>query len=194
MHTAGRLFSLLFSHNARKIFEKYIIHLAIAGYLIHIAYLTLIGLFKGSPTQEIFHSVLLALYTPFSLILIFEVYLLVYYLPRSTTEYVAKEYEIIALIMIRRIFHDMGYITLTPNWFANKHDLIFTIDLLATLLVFFLIWLFYTVLRAIRKFARQPSEAKQAQIEQFISIKQRVASLLLIIFASMLIYSVGEAS
>jgi hypothetical protein len=193
MHTPGRLFAFLFSQKARQLFEKYIIHLAIAGYLIHIAYLTLLGLLKGSTPPEIFHNVLLALYTPFSLILIFEVYLLVFYLPRSTTEYVAKEYEIIALIMIRRMFHDLGQISLTSQWFTDRHDLTFTVDLLATLLVFFLIWLFYTVLRAIRKYARQPSEAKQAQIEHFILTKRRVASLLLIVFATMLIYSIGEA-
>lgn len=194
MQTPSKLFSYLFSQKARLKFEKYIIHLAIAGYLMHIVYLTFLGLFERNSFPEIFHSVLLALYTPFSLILIYEVYLLVYYLPRSTTEYVAKEYEIIALIMIRRMFHDLGQISLTTQWFSNRQDLNFTLDLMATLLVFLFIWLFYTVLTAIRKYARQPSQAKQAQIDQFIIIKRRVASLLLIVFGTMLLYSIVEAS
>ncbi len=193
MASQGKLFSFLFSHKARQMFERYIIHLAILGYLVHIVYLTANRLIMGYPPPQIFHNILLALYTPFSLILIFEVYLLVYYLPRSTTEYIAKEYEIIALIMIRRLFYDLGHITLTRQWFADKTDLTFTIDLVATLGIFFLIWLFYTLLRSIRKYARQPSSEKQNQINQFILTKRRVASLLLIIFAAMLIYSIGDA-
>jgi hypothetical protein len=38
------------------------------------------------------------MYTPFSVLLFDEVYLLVYYLRRSTTIYIGKQYEIIALM------------------------------------------------------------------------------------------------
>jgi hypothetical protein len=38
-------------------------------------------------------------YTPFSFILIYEVFLLVFYLPSSTSKYIGKQYEIITLIV-----------------------------------------------------------------------------------------------
>ena len=42
-----------------------------------------------------------AIYTPFSILLVYEAYLMIYYLRRSTTIYIAKQYEVIALILIR---------------------------------------------------------------------------------------------
>lgn len=194
MLPTSRLFKFFFSSKAKQLFERYVIHLAIAGYLLHISYFLLQGFLAGLPSTHIFQSILVALYTPFSLILIFEVYLLVYYLPRSTTEYIAKEYEIIALIMIRRMFHDLGKISISPSWFTDKGDMTFTIDLLATLAVFTLIWLFYSTLRSIRQYARPPQPDKQLQLDRFIHTKQRIAGILLIIFASMLFYSIGESA
>ena len=44
-----------------------------------------------------------AIYTPFSFILVYEVFLVVYYLPRSISQYIRKQYEIITLIIVRSI-------------------------------------------------------------------------------------------
>ncbi|MGC8865886.1 MAG: hypothetical protein ACP5O2_09220 [Bacteroidales bacterium] len=190
----SRIFYFFFSPRAKSLFERYVIHLAIAGYMLHISYFLVHGLRTGLPSTQIFQNILVALYTPFSLILIFEVYLLVYYLPRSTTEYIAKEFEIIALIMIRRIFYDLGHINISPLWFRDKEDLTFTVDLLATLAVFTLIWLFYSTLKNIRKCSRPPQPDKQIQLDRFIITKQRIAGILLIIFGAMLLYSIGESA
>ena len=81
-----------------------------------------------------------AIYTPFSFILVYEVYLLIYYLPKSTSTYISKQYEIIALIIIRRLFKDLSDLSLSSNWFNIKNDLQFTYDLLASVLLFYLIY------------------------------------------------------
>ena len=47
------------------------------------------------------------IYTPFSIILYYEIFLLIYYLPRSFTTSILKQFEIISLIVIRRIFYDI---------------------------------------------------------------------------------------
>jgi hypothetical protein len=60
---------------------------------------------------------------------VLEVYLLVYYLPKSTTIYIGKQYEIILLIIIRRIFKDISNLELTRVCFAVKYDLIFLYDI-----------------------------------------------------------------
>ncbi|MFN9581810.1 MAG: hypothetical protein ACK566_03965, partial [Bacteroidota bacterium] len=82
-----------------------------------------------------------AIYTPFSFILVYEVYLLIYYLPKSTSTYIAKQYEIIALVIIRRLFKDLSDLSLSSDWFSIKNDLQFTYDLLTSVLLFFLIYL-----------------------------------------------------
>jgi hypothetical protein len=78
-----------------------------------------------------------AVYTPFSFILVYEVFLLVFYLPRSISSYIGKQYEIITLIVIRRIFKDIGYMELSGNWFQSENDLQFTYDLITAIILFF---------------------------------------------------------
>ena len=97
------LFDTIFSEKSQKSFEKYILILATGGFIIH---LLLIFSNKYGYINFNFNDTLLldpisALYTPFSFILVYEAYLLIYYLPNSFTVTVVKEYEIISLILIR---------------------------------------------------------------------------------------------
>jgi hypothetical protein len=73
---------------------------------------------------------------PFSFILIYEVFLLVFYLPSSTSKYIGKQYEIITLIVIRRLFKDIGHIELSSGWFKLENDLQFIYDVITTLIFF----------------------------------------------------------
>ena len=60
-------------------------------------------------------------------------FLLLYYLPKSTSIYIGKQYEIISLIVIRRIFKDLSNLEFSSNWFAIQNDVLFTGDLIAIL-------------------------------------------------------------
>ena len=64
-----------------------------------------------------------ALYTPFSFILIYEAFLLVYYIPRSFSTAVSKQYEIMSLIIIRKIFKDIPLVDLNANWLTTTNNL-----------------------------------------------------------------------
>ena len=77
----------------------------------------------------------------------YEVYLLIYYLPKSISVYIAKQYEIITLIVIRRIFKDISGIELSSDWFEIKNDLQFTYDIITSLFLFGLILFFYKQMR-----------------------------------------------
>ena len=59
----------------------------------------------------------------FSFILVYEAFLLIYYLPRSFTTSVAKQYEIISLILIRKIFKDIPEVDLNENWISNENNI-----------------------------------------------------------------------
>ena len=48
-----------------------------------------------------------------------------------------------SLIIIRRLFKDLSNLRLTGDWFNIKYDLQFSYDLATSLLMFFLIYLFY---------------------------------------------------
>ncbi|MFN6048152.1 MAG: hypothetical protein ACK45C_09065, partial [Bacteroidota bacterium] len=92
----------------------------------------------GIQSHHLFSNPVSAIYTPFSFILIYEVYLLIYYLPKSTSIYIGKQYEIITLIVIRRIFKDIGGLNLndSEHWFNNKYNVQFVCDIFTALLLF----------------------------------------------------------
>ena len=196
MATISTIFNLVYSkilsEEARKKSEVVIVIIAIASFLLHLLLIALVDLkvlaFDGY--KELFNNPIAAIYTPFSFILIYEVYLLIYYLPKSTTTYIGKQYEIMTLIVIRRIFKDLSQLQLTPDWFKVPSDLLLTYDLIATMVLFLLILLFY---RLNRKSAvdSEPGELS-SEIAQFIKMKTIIAKCLVPIFVLLAIFSLGE--
>ena len=136
--------TLLLSKKTKSKIEKLILYVALLSFLIHLIliYLSDFGIINLLPKSELLINPISAIYTPFSFILIYEVYLLIYYLPKSFTTYITKQYEIITLIIIRKLFKDLSSLELTTNWFEVKGDLQFTYDLTASLLLFYLIYQF----------------------------------------------------
>jgi hypothetical protein len=141
--------------------------------------------------KELFNNPIAAIYTPFSFILIYEVYLLIYYLPKSTTTYIGKQYEIMTLIVIRRIFKDLSQLQLTPDWFKVPSDLLLTYDLIATMILFLLILLFYRLNRKSETNSEAPIQVSP-EIAQFIKMKTLIAKCLVPIFVMLAFYSLGQ--
>ena len=168
------IFNTIFSKKSQRIFEKNILFLATSGFIIH---LILIYLNKYNYIEYDFNNTLLldpisALYTPFSFILVYEAYLLIYYLPNSFTVTVVKEYEIISLILIRKIFKDFPQVNLDVPFFSNNQNIQLIYDLIGILVVFFLIYLFKTT-------AGRPKTAKpDEKLNRFISQKKLISILL----------------
>tara|TARA_B100001057_G_scaffold501287_1_gene623243 strand:+ start:7832 stop:8569 length:738 start_codon:yes stop_codon:yes gene_type:complete len=127
-----------------------------------------------------------AIYTPFSIILFYETYLLIYYLPGSFTTAISKQFEIISLIVIRKIFSDIPKINLNANWLENSPNLQLIYDLLGILILFFLIYLFN-----LRK-EKNPVKPITDSIKRFISTKKGVSIILLPLLIIMSIYSVSN--
>lgn len=166
--------------------ENVIIYISIVAFIIHLLFIFLnkFNLFNLELVASLFNNPIAAIYTPFSFILIYEVYLLVYYLPKSTTIYIGKQYEIILLIIIRRIFKDISNLELTNNWFDVKYDLIFLYDIVAVVVLFFLIFIFYRLSDLQKK-----EVIISKKMERFISIKNGIASLLVPLLLILSFYS-----
>ena len=107
--------------------------------------------------------------------------MLIFYLPRSITTYIGKQYEIITLIVIRRIFKDLANLELNSDWFDIKSDLNFTYDIITALLLFFMIYIFSLERQKMHN-SNKINPLAPAQIEQFISIKRFMATVLVPIF------------
>jgi hypothetical protein len=184
------LYQTFLSNETRKKSERIILIIAIASFFIHLSLIFLvdIGAIKIDSGTSLFENPIAAIYTPFSFILVYEVYLLIYYLPRSITTYIGKQYEIITLIIIRRIFKDLSALSLSPDWFTEKYDLQFTYDILASVIMFFLIYLFYK--QSKNRVVADASDMKnQDGTARFIKIKKLMALALVPILLALSIYS-----
>ncbi len=185
-------YAKLLSEKTKHRSETIIVSIAIVSFLLHLLIIALVDLhiIQVNDHSSLLSNPISAIYTPFSFILIYEVYLLVYYLPKSTTIYIGKQYEIITLIIIRRIFKDLSKLEFTENWFNSKINLNFSLDLFATIILFYLIYLFYKLNKTNE--LNQPKTEKSIAIYKFIKLKNVIAMCLIPIFLTMSIYSLSH--
>ncbi len=183
-----KLFFRVFSEGNKNVIERITINVSVAGFIIHL--LLILGknydLFHSPMDNLLLADPISAIYTPFSIILIYEIYLLVHYLPRSFTTSVSKQFEIISLIIIRRIFGDIPHIELASSWFSTAENLQLIYDLVGILVLFFLIYLFN------RSRSKIIPSKLTTNLKRFVNSKRAVSLILLpvlIITSSYTLYS-----
>tara|TARA_X000000950_G_C13872686_1_gene643574 strand:- start:660 stop:1547 length:888 start_codon:yes stop_codon:yes gene_type:complete len=169
------IFLKVFSEKNQNTVERATLWLSMIGFIIH---LFLIYAKKYDWFKVFFESSLLidpisAIYTPFSIILVYEIYLLVVNLPRSFTTSVSKQFEIISLILIRRIFADIPNIDLKANWLSTQENVQLIYDVLGVLIIFFLIYLFK------KGRSRLPKKPINPNLQSFVASKKAVSMILL---------------
>ncbi len=186
------LYRLLLSEETKKRAEKFFVSMAIIFFLVHLSIIVIIdlGWIDTPKYSKLLSNPIAAIYTPFSFILIYEVYLLIYYLPKSTTIYIGKQYEIITLIIIRRIFKDLTKLDFKDNWFDSAPNVNFTLDILATIMLFLLLFFFYKLSK--ENEINQSKIQKTTAIASFIKLKNIFAIILIPVFLSLSIYSLGH--
>lgn len=188
------IYTNLLSEKFKDRSDKAILIVAIISFILHLGLISLIDLewIKLESPSKLLSNPISAIYTPFSFILIYEVYLLIYHLPKSTSTYIGKQYEIVTLIVIRKVFKDLSDLVLTKDWFNVRPDVQFTYDLLATLVLFFFIFLYYRLNQ--RKTVPdldigELTTEHSHKIERFIRQKQTIAACLIPIFFGLALFS-----
>ena len=170
----------IFSDRNVKTFERLIIILALAGFLIHLSLIfaeSYLGFEVFISNTNLTSNPISALYTPFTFILIYEAFLLIYYLPRSFTTSVAKEFEIISLVIIRKIFKDIPELNLDSDSIVNEGNLLILYDLLGIIAIFYLIYLFK------KTWHNTPKRKSNKRLQNFINYKKLISiSLVPILF------------
>ena len=184
--TVENIFSGLFSEGNLKKFEKFILISATFGFIIHLLLILLNnnGYVDLSFFQDkLFVNPISAIYTPFSFILIYEAFLLIYFLPRSFTTSIAKQFEIMSLILIRKIFKDIPNVELDDNWIQNENNLQLIYDLAGVLVVFFLIYLFKKLKEDL------PKLPVHQNLDRFISYKKLISLFLVPTLSLLCVFS-----
>jgi len=182
-------YEFFLSKKAKAAGEKGILIIALSSFLIHLGVILMVdlGWILQSTVSELLTNPISAIYTPFSFIIIYEVYLLLYYLPKSITTYISKQYEIIALILIRKTFKDLANLDLNSNWFQNQEDLTFTYDIITAILLFFLIFLFYYNTQK----SSLGTDELPAKLQKFVRYKKVIALILVPLLIGLAFYAIG---
>lgn len=193
----SKVFDGIFSERNRKIIESFTIWSATIGFIFHLSLVLLnnYSIINIGNESLLLTNPISAIYTPFSIILYYEIFLLIYFLPRSFTTSILKQFEIISLIIIRRIFYDIPKLDLdSGNWFDNPDNLQITYDLICILILFFLIYLFNLVKSRIENKKGNKSITKFIDSKKIISIGLIPVMLCLFIIGIYNWYSIGMDS
>ena len=176
-------FDYLHESAKRDLLDTCVVSLAAAGFLGHLLLVAVVNMLPEIP-QTIFEgldrSLLHAVYTPFSIILFYEVILLVFALADSHTGEVAKQYQIVSLIVVRRVFKDIGSFESFEHWLTETEAVKAVLtDMGGAVLMFLLVTIFTLLRRTI------PKVAIQRDLVGFIELKKAVAVLLLAVLSGL---------
>ena len=163
----------------RRRVEHGLVTLALVMFCVHLGLYGLGQLGALNLPASLFSNPLQSLYTPFSIILIAEVYLLVYYLPTSFARSLGKQIEIVALIEIRSELMDLDT---TSNW--PWEAAFFPHLLSAMVLGGVLVWFYHLLPRRVARIEEQ-------DLARFVDFKTALAGLLSLAFVGLSVYSLG---
>jgi hypothetical protein len=173
------LFDKLYSERHQKQLDRLVVNVSAAGLIAHLALVFLARTLASPPhvIAAVGKNYLSAIYTPFSFILFYEVLMLIGALPQSTTQSIAKQYEIVSLIFMRTFFKDMAelhglkeIVVLSPETWPVL------LNLSAGLLMFLLVTVFLQAAR--RRGDEDRPEAELVELAKFINRKKVIALLL----------------
>ena len=175
LNLMGRWYDLLFKESNILKVERSIINFALFGFLLHLVLIFSARHLPFELLQQVPSNYLKAIYTPFSIILFYEVLTLVVILPKSITSFIGKQYEIITLIAIRSFFHDIADYDLDkPDIYTFGFMAEIGLDLIGALLMFFLTLVYYRIFEKTRK----PSSGPSSRRTRFVTIKKGAAVVL----------------
>jgi hypothetical protein len=184
------VFDRFYAEDNRGRLDRWVTYVSIAGFLIHLALVFLARALTAPPAlvAVVGRNYLSAIYTPFSFILFFEVLMLIAALPQSTTQSIAKQYEIVSLIFIRRFFKDIAELDdigkLTQ--FSPETQGVF-LGVGAGLLMFLLVTVFLHAGRRRPQPDTLPHESEA--LTRFIARKKLLALALTVLLISLAAYS-----
>ena len=181
------VFELCMGDEAEERIRKAAIVFAVVGFFVHIGFWALDSTGRISITgeaAELVSSPLSSLYTPFSILLVYEVYQLIRTIPDSFSSSVGKQYEIATLLVVRDILKRLSEVESSEGWEISS-DLGFLLVECAAFLA-----LFYTSLTYFRISDKSAKSTDMSgDIAVFVESKRLVANFMLVVFLLTAAYS-----
>ena len=177
---------LILGEKTDSFLRRLAINLAILGFLLHLLTCILYRFqyLDLSETNNFFDSYLDSLYTPFSIILAYEVFELIRAIPESFSNSIGKQFEVISLLVVRDIFKNLAEIEGSDVNVIDSDVVFIAVEALAFMILFATALYF----RKMTNFS-VGSNSKESAIERFINQKQNLACALAMVYVLVAIYS-----
>jgi len=188
----GVAFDYLYAEPRRAALDRLVVWVSIAGFVIHLGLVLLASTLPSPPAAiaAVGTNYLSAIYTPFSFILFYEVLMLIAALPQSTTQSIAKQYEIVSLIFIRSFFKEIAELHGIGKLASMSPDVVPVFgNLGAGLLMFLLVTIF---LHAASQGTPIAPGTERGELAVFISRKKVIALALTILLLALAVQRVIE--
>ena len=183
---SNQLFTILRSLESQKFVGRVLVPVSLLSFVIHILLIAFGNCVdrSGIICHAVGTNYLSAIYTPFSIILFYEVFEMVIVLPRSVTRFMTKQYQVVSLIILRDVFKDVSHLGSISLSFDNITELNHIGMALGTsLTLFFLV----AVFQYIHRWTKDIYTTKEHDF--FISVKKMISVLLALTFIGLMIYS-----
>ena len=183
---ATTVYDRMLGSSTDAILRRVAINFAIVGFLLHLLCCVLydFNVIKSDDLKSFFDSYLDALYTPFSIILAYEVYELIRAIPESFSNSIGKQFEVVTLLVVRDIFKNLADLGGADNVIIDADVAFIAIEAVAFIV------LFGTALY----FRAQTSDSKvlrheDASLQAFVQQKKHLACALVIVYILVALYS-----
>ena len=182
-----KTFELSMGDFSEEYIRKVAMVFAVVGFFVHIVVWVLFetgNITITGEASELVKSPLSTLYTPFSILLVYEVYQLIRTIPDSFSSSVGKQYEIATLLVVRDILKRLSEVENSEGWKISS-DLGFLLVECAAFIV-----LLYTSLTYFRiSSSSEKSEQMSDNVAIFVEAKRGIANAMLLIFLVTATYS-----
>lgn len=185
--TTVALHDRLLGKSAEQQVRKIGLTTAIIGFVIHLAlwFAYQIGILQvGSASTDLLDSPLDALYTPFSILLAYEVYQLIRAIPESFSTAVGKQFEIVTLLVVRDIFKRLSELEFSGDWTIDSELKLIVLECL-TFITLFTTSLIYRA----NSNTDTKVDFKDNELLNFVQNKQKIAVVLLATYLIVAIFS-----
>ena len=182
-----RVFDTFMGSESDEIVRKIAIGSAILGFLTHLLiwalYVTDLISIEGD-SVELVSSPLSSLYTPFSILLAYEIYELIRTIPNSFSSAVGKQYEIATLLVVRDILKRLSVIELSDDWKIDDDLGFLLVECCAFLVLFYTSLTYYKISSNL-----DHDDNISDHVSSFVSTKKAIANVMLIFFIIIAIMS-----
>ena len=157
--------------------QRQVSNFLVVSFIAGIVYYALIAFHILPAASEFFSHPFFAIEISFTLLLIFELFSLIFVLPKSVASSNLKQYELLSLIFLRQGFKEFSHIEALTDWNLNAEPII---NMFAFGLGGLAIFVLVSITERLQQHVKLTSDLREQ--ESFIRVKKLLTLLLLLAF------------